>query len=192
METQPIVLDREKARELWRKYREHRHWSQPIDQEIMRTYDAIAKGRMVIKALESIRVAGVNADGMPKLAIAHATAKECWLRVQSNGTCIMADNEPALWRTNSRQRFTFRPGELTGLNTRQWRSTAIVPIVPLDLRPKRGLANYHVLWEAEWSARVPVDPMLLRRIGQGDLWIVVAAWDLTEIERAALAARVHG
>jgi hypothetical protein len=32
--------------------------------------------------------------------------------------------------------------------------------------------------------------MLLRRIGQADLWIVCAAWELTEIERAVLAARV--
>lgn len=71
------------------------------------------------------------------------------------------------------------------------RARAVVPLVPLDLRPKRGLANYHVLWEAVWEPAPPVDPMLLRRIGQGDLWVVCAAWDLTEVERAALAARIR-
>jgi hypothetical protein len=68
---------------------------------------------------------------------------------------------------------------------------AIVPIVPVYLRPKRGLANYHVLWEAEWRRIPPHDPMLLRRIG-GDMWLVVAQWDLTEVERAALATRING
>src|SRR5258708_4807132 len=42
---------------------------------------------------------------------------------------------------------------------------AIVPLVPVHLRPKRGLENYHILWEAEWTRVVPRDPMLLRRIG---------------------------
>jgi len=37
---------------------------------------------------------------------------------------------------------------------------------------------------------VPRDPYLLRRLGKGDLWLVVAAWDLTEVERAALQSRV--
>jgi hypothetical protein len=58
------------------------------------------------------------------------------------------------------------------------------------VRPRRGLENYNVLWEAVWQPAPPVDPMLLRRIGEADLWVVVAAWELTEVERAALAARI--
>jgi len=65
-----------------------------------------------------------------------------------------------------------------------------VPLIPVHLRPKRGLANYHILWEAEWRRLPPVDPLLIRRLGKGDLWVVVAAWDLTEVERAAIAARM--
>jgi hypothetical protein len=37
---------------------------------------------------------------------------------------------------------------------------------------------------------VPVDPFLLRRIGSADLWLVVASWELTAVEVAALATRV--
>ncbi len=51
-------------------------------------------------------------------------------------------------------------------------------------------SNYHILWEAEWTKIVPRDPYLLRRIGQADLWLVVAAWNLTEVERAALSTRI--
>jgi hypothetical protein len=66
-----------------------------------------------------------------------------------------------------------------------------LPLVPLPLRPKRALTNYHVLWEAEWRRAVPVDPLLLRRLGKGDLWLVVAQWDLTPVEVAALSTRVN-
>jgi hypothetical protein len=41
-----------------------------------------------------------------------------------------------------------------------------------------------------WRPAPPVDPMLLRRIGLADLWVVLAAWDLTPVEQAALAARI--
>jgi hypothetical protein len=52
------------------------------------------------------------------------------------------------------------------------------------------MQNYHVLFEAVWSKAPPSDPFLLRRLGKGDLWLVLAMWDLTEVERAALAARL--
>ena len=67
---------------------------------------------------------------------------------------------------------------------------AQLPLIPVHLRPKRGLENYHILWEAEWEPIPPRDPYLLRRIGKADLWLVVAHWDLTEVERAVLATRV--
>jgi len=50
----------------------------------------------------------------------------------------------------------------------------------------RRLAELHAK-----KAAAPRDPMLLRRLG-GDLWLVVAHWDLTEVERAAMATRVNG
>ena len=47
---------------------------------------------------------------------------------------------------------------------------AMVPTIPVHLRPKGDLKNYHILWEAEWEAAVPVDPILLR-----PGWIILAA-----------------
>ena len=44
--------------------------------------------------------------------------------------------------------------------------------------------------DPDWKRRaVPRDPFLLRHLGKGDLWVVVAMWNLTEVERAALQAR---
>ena len=199
MDTQQIVLDRKEALVLWRKYKEHANYSAPIDREVMRAYELLAKGRLVIKALESIVAAGLNEDGLPKLALAGATAKACFLERHRNGGITMASSEN--WRAKN-NRFAWRDGSFTfpaesfpldwNRKDRTWRSNhkALLPIIPLHLRPKRGLANYHVLWEAEWEPLPPRDPLLLRRIGKADLWLVVAAWDLTEVERAALATRV--
>ena len=47
------------------------------------------------------------------------------------------------------------------------------------------LDRYFILWEADWQRRAPVDPALLRPVG-GDLYVVVATWDLTDLERAVL------
>jgi hypothetical protein len=192
METQNIVVDREEARALYRKYREHQHWSEPIDDEIRRTYQLIAQGRVIIRALDSIVKAGVGADGYPKLAIVRADAARCWYSWSGDGSGRFAVDR---WtrHNQTRQYIDLPAGSFATPRTDRpdWsRAQAITPLVPIHLRPKRGLANYHILFEAVWHAAPPLDPMLLRRIGRGDLWVVVAAWDLTEVERAALAARL--
>lgn len=192
MHTEAIVLDREKARALWRDYRKHQHWSQPIDDDVMRTYQAIAQGKVVIRALDSIRVAGLNAEGLPKLAIVRADAEWCWLRAESDGAARFTMKESLLWgwrQQVTRQAIDFAAGSFAFPKAR--RVKALAPQIPLPLRPKRALAAYHMLFEAEWAPVPPVDPMLLRRVGKTDLWIVCAAWELTEIEQAALAARLH-
>jgi hypothetical protein len=199
MDTERIVLDRAEAEKLWRKYKEHANYSSPIDYEIARAYQLLAKGKLIIRALESIVAAGVNEDGLPKLAIAGATAKACFLERHVNGGCTMKSS--ANWRAKSNS-YDWRAGSFTfpadsfpwawDRKSRVYRSEhkATLPIIPAYLRPKRGLQNYHVLWEAEWEPLPPRDPWLLRRIGKADLWLVVAQWDLTEVERAALSTRV--
>lgn len=195
MQTTQIHMTREKARELFRQYRAHRAYSAPIDQEIQRTYQLIAQGRVVIQALDSIKRAGVGQDALPKLAIARATEPNCWLTDIRNGGCRM-QTKLSSWSSNDtrhrRHHIDFPADSFPGLDPRgRWTIMSMVPIVPIHLRPKRGLENYHILYEAVWRKEVPVDPLLLRRIGEGDLWVVVAAWDLTTVEQAALAARLN-
>lgn len=189
METERITVDREEAAELFRKYKEHRHYSTPVDLEIQRVYDAIAKGRMVIRALASIAAAGLGPDGLPKLAIVRADAETCSLYLKGDGGARFGANG---WQPDRNRRcyIDLPAGTFPDTHKRHRHWQAMVPIVPIHQRPKRGLANYATLYEAEWSKVVPKDPMLLRRIGQADLWVVLAAWDLTEIERAVLAGRL--
>jgi hypothetical protein len=188
MNVEEIKVDPKEARELYREYKKHVHYSTPIDDEIRRAYQLIAQGKVIIRALDSVKQAGVGADGFPKLAIIRATAQACCCRLYGDGSGVMAETQRDFWRSTRAIRWNANsfPRAQTASEVRE----AIVPIIPIHLRPKRGLQNYHILFEAEWSRVVPVDPLLLRRIGKGDMWLVVAAWDLTEIERAALAARI--
>lgn len=196
MQTQQITMTRQEARGLYRSYKKHLHYSKPIDRECMRAYQLLGQGRLIIKALESVVAAGLNADGLPKLAICRADAASCTLRMDRDGGGFMRDSRVEPRHKNrwteiiqSRSMFTF-PARSFVNGKETWRAEALVPVPPLHLRPQRGLANYHILWEAEWTKIVPRDPYLLRRIGQADLWLVVAMWNLTEVERAALSTRI--
>ena len=195
MEAVNIEMDAAEALRLYKAYQRDRHFETPIDREIKRTYREIAKGNTVIKALESIVAAGVHADGTPKLGLVRADQTRCIMQRNSAGRfSLSAPGYEVKSRAAADMHFVFPDGSLP---TQQhpngwWRSyEAIVPIIPLHLRPRTGLDGYHILWEAEWNRTVPIDPFLLKRLGKGDLWLVVAAWDLTEVERAALQSRVR-
>lgn len=196
METQNVVMSRGEARDLYRAYRKHLHYSEPVDREVMRAYQLLAQGRLVIKALQSVVAAGLDQEGHPKLAIAQATAKSCVCSLSANGSASFDSRAVPTYRAaNDRDWLTERayfrfPAGAFKVAQPVWSIKAQVPLVPVHLRPRRGLANYHVLWEAEWRREVPRDPMLLRRIGKADLWAVLACWDLTEVERGALLTRL--
>lgn len=182
MNVERIVVDKAKARDLYQEYKKHQHYSAPIDQEIQRTYKVLAQGRTVIQAIKSIEVAGLGDDKMPKLALAKADAKVCFWRAYNGHGTFYSDSR---WARAKNKMISAR---IAGVTHSHPEGQAVVPLIPVHLRPKRGLPNYHILWEADWKA-VPKDPYLLRRIG-GDLWLVVAAWDLTDVERAAMATRL--
>lgn len=189
MKVEQLKVDQEQARELWQKYQSHRVHQTPADAEIAAIYKRIAQGKTVIRALESIRNAGLGADGLPKLAIARADITQCWLE-RAAGTAVFSHDTRRTGHHNESKTKVIRvPWEGFNLPAGNWRYGATVPLIPVHLRPRRGLQNYHILWEAEWTKRYPVDPFLLRRFG-GDAWLVVAAWDLTDVERAVMSSRV--
>jgi hypothetical protein len=183
-----VPVTREKARELMKAYRDHRSAQTPEDRAIERAYREIASGRVLIRALESVRAAGLDAQGRPKLAIVRADHKRVRLSIGPNQD---AEFQP-MALSHGRWRATYHHAiKVPGLRSAEYlpgTHEAIVPMIPVHLRPQTAIDAYHILWEADWRA-VPTDPMLLRRLG-GDLWIVVAAWDLTEVERAVMASRV--
>lgn len=206
MKTTLIDVDMEEAARLHRAYLDHRHFETDTDREIRRTYAELARGQTIIKAIESVAAAGVGEDRLPKLALVRADMPRCYLRVEpaSGGALVRMSHtrEGASGNHGGRKRFAwprdaFGDGLHPGIPWRhnpssfsQIDAEAVTPMVPLHLRPRTSLSQYHILFEAEWRNVVPKDPFLLRRMGKGDLWLVVAVWDLTEVERAALQSRV--
>jgi hypothetical protein len=183
MKVERLKMDPEKARELWRKYQAHVAGQTKADQEIAAVYKRLAQRRTVIRALESIRAAGVDERGYPRLAIARADETRISVRVGQNTT--EWEFTPG-YPIRAASRVVTVSGVPAAKESR--RITSAVPLVPVHVRPKRGLQNYHVLFEADWIA-YPIDPYLLRRFGS-DAWLVVAAWDLSPVERAVMANRV--
>lgn len=194
MNVERIEVDPSKARELHALYHQHRKDETAMDAEIRQVYRLIGKGRMIIRAVESIIAAGVKEDGTPKLAICNAGERRCRLRQEKDGRALMyRDNGRVPNWTDKTNVFRFPTGTFPFTPTQKYESTrdytAVVPMIPPHLRPKKAIESYHILWEAEWSKAIPVDPMLLRRLS-GDMWLVVAAWDLTDVERAVMASRL--
>lgn len=178
MQTSRIEFDRTQAGELYRAYKAHRGAHTKEDAEIERIYYQISRGRKVVRAHESIRAAGVDSAGRPRLALIRADAKKCTLNSWWSDQIHFDDSE----HRNSRN--VIKWPDFKSCKSHR----AIVPLIPVHLRPADHLERYHILWEADW-VRVPVDPMLLRKIG-ADAWLVVAAWDLTAVEQAVLAGRL--
>jgi hypothetical protein len=171
-----------------------------------RAYAELAKGTPLIDPAEAIRSCGWRADGRPALAIARADQTRVHFQLERSARRWDPNTgrwsgpwAPMEWRfhaaksRNDRQRagdLTFRVSDVTTEPPVEPRSgTAMVPLVPPEAYPPRGLdlAKHFILWEVEsWDLAPPVDPMLLRHIG-GNLWAVVAQWDLTEVERMIIA-----
>lgn len=191
MKVEQLQIDPDKAREYWRKYQSHRVHQTAADSEIAAIYKKIAQGKTVIRALESIRVAGLNAEGLPKLAIMRADQTLCYVHERNNNMATFSTSRYYWGRRNESRSLNIHvPWEGFKIPNSKYTHEAQVPLIPVHLRPQRGLQNYHILWEAEWTKRYPVDPYLLRRFG-GDAWLVVAAWDLTDVERAVMSQRLN-
>lgn len=187
MDVQKLSMDKEQARILYNEYRAHSDYQTKDDAAIAAIYKRIAQGKLVIRALASITAAGVDEKGLPKLAIMRADQREAHLTIRND--------EVTFFAPKTRSKDTHFSVPMPGVKYAEWQDKrrygqkAQVPLIPVHLRPRRGIQNYCVLWEADWQA-YPVDPYLLRRCGQ-DAWIVVAAWDLTPVERAVMSSRLN-
>ena len=189
------------------------------DEAIMAGYRAAKRGLPVIQLSRAFDLAGQFPDGRPKLAVVRADAKLCRVDVvrQRNETGRSPQVEysfsDADYRNENRGALVGRyhvnvttvdawatAGQAPGAVRRRrygdgsiGHGVTVVPSIPPKHRPnQRRLRNCHILWEVErWDPTPPVDPALIRHI-RGDLWAVMAVWDLTELERAVLAQRAVG
>lgn len=200
MELRTIEMDRAEARKMYLEYRDAVRDRQDSEMaEIMRGYRAIARGHQVIDLAATIRAGGSTTVTrrnvttiVPRLAVAQADQAWCWVDPGQKGQVTFSTTERP--SHNATRCFVRLPEGTLPEQERRWSwrfdpvAKAMVPPVPPRFLPAHSLAGYHVLWEAEWEPVPPVDPALLKHIG-GDLYAVLATWDLTDLERTVLARR---
>lgn len=209
MELDLITVDRTEARKAFLDYRRACRANRSVEDEaMMRAYREASRGKQLMRLSEAIAAGGIverenpppvwsnRRDPwtvqLPALVAARADVLSVWTGgIDSDGGCALRyTREPLRW--NSRQRFRIQAGTFAAASrardtSEAWR--AMAPNIPPALRPDAHLRNYTLLWEAEWErdrAVPPVDPALLKQIG-GDLYAVLAVWDLTPLEQAVLA-----
>lgn len=193
MDLQPMTMERDAARRAFLEYRDaFRAQHAALDGELMHGYKTLAEGSALIRLSEAIRKGGADETGKPRLAFARADEPTITFWRDNRGA-LQFEPPSGRVRMASRRRM-FPVGTLpawTGASGSWWNWVADVPPVPPRFRPAHGLTNYHLLWEAVWRqgrTRAALDPALLKHIG-GDLYAVLATWDLTPLEQAILESR---
>lgn len=197
MDLSTIEMPQKEAREKFLEYKRGIAGRQDAEmKQIMDGYKALANGHQVIDIVATIKAGGESphkqrwGSGMvnlPNLAVMRADQPWCWVNVGSDGRVVFSNSDRT--HHNARRNVVRLPkGTIKEPLGYQAQARAMVPPVPPGLMPQFGLGNYHILWEAEWEQVAPRDPALLKHIG-GDLYVVLAVWDLTELERTVLAGR---
>lgn len=185
------------------------HQLETIEKEdivAMESYRAMMKGARLLNVASAIRGAGLNADNMlPELAIARASWSQVVLKIDHRHLQFCKPNTYPNWSsnmqryTNSTQVIGFARDMLGAeLYNAQWRKDnkwpsvdyqkAQVPTIPAHLRPSGDLDDYFILFEAKWEKEAPPDPILLKHVA-GQMYSVLAQWDLTPLEKAVLEGR---
>lgn len=208
MKLDTVSMDRAQAYQAYMEYRaaQRREGLSPEDAMLKRGYRQLALGHRLIDLTQVMQAAGVGNDGYPRLAVARADARSVLCIIDRAGESY-GQVQFHCGRALRDERWTFAGALFTGRlpeyvrtpTPSGWRHSraqarAMVPSIPVALRPVRSLTGYTILWEVEpggWveeNARLnaPRDPALLKHIG-GDLYAVLAVWDLTPLERAVIA-----
>jgi len=204
MDLNIVTLPKEEALERYRLYqaavRRSRH---AADRLMMRAYKSLSEGQGVINLIEVLKAGGVHQETwLPKLAVMRADQPHVYFRRRNNGAGFYSFSERYYITSKTRKgqalrlqfsipengqpfcsNYSERPGDYWDTHS------APVPPIPPEYRPADALSKYCILWEVPvWSpVRPPDDPVLLRALG-GDLYAVLAHWDLTEIEKMVLAS----
>lgn len=199
MDITTFAMRKKKAHTLWKEYVaavKHNKKDEYL-KDMKAVYNQLKSGKKLVDIQTVFERGGINDQNQPKLAIALGSSKQCFCRYTQQGR-IMFSHKSFGW--DSREDVIIRgmpklPDSMFTANQRwelhkDWQCP--VPMIPASVRPpKKDMKHYYVLWEVDqWKPIPPRDPFLLRRITP-NMFVVVAAWNLTELERAVMKGRVH-
>lgn len=199
MEIAKITMPVEKAREEWKAYNavlKDRRDSYAL--EMKTCLNHLKNGKQLIDIFGVLKAAGVNNKGQPNLAIARADWTKCHFRKIDTGRGHFApirDNWSAKGRGDVNmppETFIDWPRRKDGEGKDTWQTAneflaATIPVIPAVIMPEGELKNYYILWQPKTWEELPEtkDPLLLKRITE-NMFVILAAWDVTELEQAIL------
>lgn len=206
--TDELNMPREKAREAWKEYCEllKKHDGDQVMRDLKNIYYQLSQGRQVIDAYSAIIDAGLWDSGFPKLAICRADGRFCHVHRRENGGMVFLHDQIPTRSYGWRDKVILPQGSFkwnTPLVGHNWswsphesRSRrTIVPHIPTKFYPDSKLSNFYIMWETDEHGWEPVpeppgDPLLLKRITR-NLFVILAAWDLTDIEKAVIKGAMY-
>jgi hypothetical protein len=207
MNVKPITMPRELAQEKLAAYRQQLTRRNDEEYEAAAAgYAALAEGTPLISVTEAIRGGGFDEQKRPKLAIARADRKQVHFQWRPGSPWATFDTRKGSRESNSllcEIDMGRTHGVLNGNPPNQYgaflEGFALVPMIPADVRSTVNvdLADCFILWEVEQWADRPLrsvpdrDPFLLKHLG-GDLYAVLAEWNLTELEQLVMTGRRDG
>jgi hypothetical protein len=209
-----ITVDREQAQREYEAYREAlKTKKDAFIHDLKVAYGHMRHGRAVLDVWHAFQEAGLDANGDPRIAIARADWRTVhfrkfndqygwWRDIRFQGLFSNIERTPHnAWSSGKLTDITRDdvtvpkgtwkyPAGANGEPDRRLLETA-VPVVPARFLPDHALSNYYILWEVEkWdNVTPPRDPFLLKRVSP-NVFVVLAGWDLTDLERAVLRGRI--
>lgn len=203
-------MDKAKAAQEYKEYSEavKKNKDAAYLRDLKVAYGQLRRGHPILDVWQSFAETGLDVNGDPKIAIARADWTEVTLtKLRPTETRFQAifsnkHREPHRhWRNDKLLDITVDDVTVPNgtwllkldANGRPLRSElrTKTPIIPARFVPSHGLSNYHILWEVEkWDiVTPPKDPLLLKRVSP-NVFAVLAAWELTDLERAVLRGRI--
>ncbi len=200
MDIETFALDRKEAQRLWKEYVVacKDNPNDKFTSDMKKVYNQLKSGRKIIDIYEVFRRSGINFSGQPRLAIAKTTTKSVKCHYYKDGEVVFISKYSSTWGDSWREADAIRikkifpsiPKEKTPQYESKIKMEAPVPAIPASVRPKKNIDNLYILWEVdEWKPIPPRDPHLLRRITE-NMFVIVAGWKLTDLERAVMKGRV--
>jgi len=186
-----ITETAEAAKAKYLEYREGlKKRNDPAYKDLKQLYRQLYLGKKIIDIFDVIQKGGVHENFHPKLAVTKADAKTVECRYEQNGNIVFRNNGQWSKKTQWIDLKNCLPEYKMNNAWDSLNLKAPVPIIPPSVLPAKLTDDYYILWEVDkWQMVPPVDPWLLKRINER-MFVAVAGWNLTALERSAMASKI--
>lgn len=193
-----ITITEEEATEEYEAFKEQlRREKTQYNRDMLALYAHMRKGGKVIDFNAVLKKIGLNEKQQPRLAICRADQITVRFDKRNNGSGAFYGSEYGAF---GRKDTVYVPdGTFTNFekneNAFSFKNQTLqtkVPLIPARIRNalrSKHLQNYYILWDVKDWEVVPKDPMILKRVRNLNLFIVLATWDMTKLERALVNGR---